>query len=133
MPLMRTLIISLSLNRILRHRGHFGNVSLTWQLFDNNSALRPGEEFYETYGTVCFMDGERSKPITLRAISDRIPEFNEFYTLKLVNASGIVFHTTISFISGRKELCLINQKETNTGKSITLNHVLIPYTFLVRF
>ncbi|XP_032062639.1 adhesion G-protein coupled receptor V1 [Aythya fuligula] len=73
---------------ILRHRGHFGNVSLTWQLFDNNSALRPGEEFYETYGTVCFMDGERSKPITLRAISDRIPEFNEFYTLKLVNASG---------------------------------------------
>ncbi|XP_010295475.1 PREDICTED: G-protein coupled receptor 98-like [Phaethon lepturus] len=73
---------------VLRHRGHFGNVSLTWQLFDNDSALRPGEEFYETYGTVCFMDGEGSKPITLHAISDRIPEFNEFYILKLVNASG---------------------------------------------
>ncbi|KAM9251115.1 adhesion G-protein coupled receptor V1 [Cariama cristata] len=73
---------------VLRHRGHFGNVSLTWQLFDKDSALRPGEEFYETYGTVCFMDGEGSKPITLHAISDRIPEFNEFYILKLVNASG---------------------------------------------
>ncbi|XP_054253432.1 adhesion G-protein coupled receptor V1 [Indicator indicator] len=73
---------------VLRHRGHFGNVSLTWQLFDNGSALRPGEEFYETYGTVHFMDGEGSKPITLRAISDRIPEFNEFYILKLVNVSG---------------------------------------------
>ncbi|NXK95299.1 GPR98 protein, partial [Formicarius rufipectus] len=73
---------------ILRHRGHFGNVSLTWQLFHNDSALRPGEEFYETYGTVCFMDGERSKPIMLQAVSDKIPEFNEFYILKLVNASG---------------------------------------------
>ncbi|XP_031463513.1 adhesion G-protein coupled receptor V1-like, partial [Phasianus colchicus] len=73
---------------ILRHRGHFGNVSLSWQLFDNNSALKPGEEFYETYGTVFFMDSERSKPIILHAISDRIPEFNEFYVLKLVNASG---------------------------------------------
>lgn len=122
-----------SLNRILRHRGHFGNVSLSWQLFDNNSALQPGEEFYETYGTVFFMDGERSKPVTLHAISDRIPEFNEFYILKLVNASGIVFHITIHFISGRKELCLINQKETSTGKSIALNHVLISYDFLERF
>lgn len=111
---------SVSLNRILRHRGHFGNVSLTWQLFDNNSALRPGEEFYETYGTVYFMDGERSKPITLHAISDRIPEFNEFYILQLVNASGIVFHITIPFVSGRKGLYLINQKEPNSGMIFTL-------------
>ncbi|NXX79900.1 GPR98 protein, partial [Urocolius indicus] len=73
---------------VLRHRGHFGDVSLTWQLFDNDSALRPGEEFYETYGTVCFLDGEGSKPITLHAIWDRIPEFNEVYILKLMNASG---------------------------------------------
>ncbi|NWV26847.1 GPR98 protein, partial [Origma solitaria] len=73
---------------ILRHRGHFGNVSLTWQLFHNNSTLKPGEEFYETYGTVYFMDGEGSKPIVLHAISDKIPEFNEFYILKLVKVSG---------------------------------------------
>ncbi|XP_010086194.1 PREDICTED: G-protein coupled receptor 98-like, partial [Pterocles gutturalis] len=57
-------------------------------LFDNDSVLRPGEEFYETYGSLHFMDGEGSKPITLHAISDGIPEFNEFYILKLVNASG---------------------------------------------
>ncbi|NWV48163.1 GPR98 protein, partial [Daphoenositta chrysoptera] len=73
---------------ILRHRGHFGNVSLTWQLFHNDSTLKPGEEFYETYGTVYFMDGEGSKPIVLHALSDKIPEFNEFYILKLVNVSG---------------------------------------------
>ncbi|NXO67952.1 GPR98 protein, partial [Phainopepla nitens] len=73
---------------ILRHRGHFGNVSLTWQLFQNDSTLKPGEEFCETYGTVYFMDGEGSKPIVLHAVSDKIPEFNEFYILKLVNVSG---------------------------------------------
>ncbi|NXH80376.1 GPR98 protein, partial [Edolisoma coerulescens] len=73
---------------ILRHRGHFGNVSLTWQLFHNDSTLAPGEEFCETYGTVYFMDGEGSKPIVLHAVSDKIPEFNEFYILKLVNISG---------------------------------------------
>lgn len=77
-----------SLHRIIRHKGRFGNVSLTWQLFKNDSSLEPGQEFYETYGTVWFLDGEASKPITLHAIPDKIPEFNEFYTLKLVNASG---------------------------------------------
>ncbi|NWV35380.1 GPR98 protein, partial [Grantiella picta] len=73
---------------ILRHRGHFGNISLTWQLFHNDSTLKSGEEFCESYGTVYFVDGEGSKPIVLHAISDKIPEFNEFYILKLVNISG---------------------------------------------
>lgn len=83
--------LSVSLNRVLRHRGHFGNVSLTWQLFHNDSTLKPGEEFCETFGTVYFVDGEGSKLIVLHAVSDKIPEFNEFYILKLVNISGIVF------------------------------------------
>ncbi|XP_039203977.1 adhesion G-protein coupled receptor V1 isoform X7 [Crotalus tigris] len=73
---------------ILRQRGYFGNVSLAWQLFGNNSALDPGQEFYEVSGTVWFIEGEKSQPITLHAIPDKIPEFNEFYTLKLVNTSG---------------------------------------------
>ncbi|XP_054843539.1 adhesion G-protein coupled receptor V1 [Eublepharis macularius] len=73
---------------IMRHRGCFGNVSVTWRLFENGSALDPGEEFYEVSGTVQFRDGEGSKPIILHAISDKIPEFNEFYMLKLVNATG---------------------------------------------
>ncbi|XP_076995276.1 adhesion G-protein coupled receptor V1 [Tamandua tetradactyla] len=73
---------------ILRHRGHFGNVSVAWQLFQNDSALQPGQEFYETSGNVNFVDGEGAKPIILHAFPDKIPEFNEFYTLKLVNISG---------------------------------------------
>ncbi|XP_069348971.1 adhesion G-protein coupled receptor V1 [Eulemur rufifrons] len=73
---------------ILRNRGHFGNVSVAWQLFQNDSALHTGQEFYETSGTVNFMDGEVAKPIILHAFPDAIPEFNEFYILKLVNISG---------------------------------------------
>ncbi|XP_008578647.1 PREDICTED: G-protein coupled receptor 98, partial [Galeopterus variegatus] len=73
---------------ILRHRGHFGNVFVAWKLFQNDSALQPGQEFYETSGTVNFMDGEEAKPVTLHAFPDKIPEFNEFYILKLVNISG---------------------------------------------
>uniref|UniRef100_A0A096MK89 Adhesion G-protein coupled receptor V1 n=1 Tax=Rattus norvegicus TaxID=10116 RepID=A0A096MK89_RAT len=72
---------------ILRHRGHFGNVSVAWHLFQNAS-LQPGREFYETSGTVNFTDGEGTKPVILRAFPDRIPEFNEFYILRLVNISG---------------------------------------------
>uniref|UniRef100_G1KP04 Adhesion G-protein coupled receptor V1 n=1 Tax=Anolis carolinensis TaxID=28377 RepID=G1KP04_ANOCA len=73
---------------VLRQRGHFGNVSLAWQLFENNSTLDPGEEFFEVSGVIQFRDGEWSQPITLHAIPDKIPEFNEFYILKLVNTSG---------------------------------------------
>uniref|UniRef100_A0A8C2V3T1 Adhesion G-protein coupled receptor V1 n=1 Tax=Chinchilla lanigera TaxID=34839 RepID=A0A8C2V3T1_CHILA len=73
---------------ILRHRGRFGNVSVGWQIFQNDSALRPGQEFYETSGTVYFMDGDKAKPIILHAFPDSIPEFNEFYVLKLINISG---------------------------------------------
>ncbi|XP_042546906.1 adhesion G-protein coupled receptor V1 [Dipodomys spectabilis] len=73
---------------ILRDRGHFGDVSLAWQLFQNDSVLQPGQEFYETSGTVNIMDGEGAKPIIIHAFPDKIPEFNEFYILKLVNISG---------------------------------------------
>ncbi|KAM5298193.1 adhesion G-protein coupled receptor V1 [Ctenodactylus gundi] len=73
---------------ILRHRGHFGNVSVAWQLFQNDSALQPGQEFFDTSGTINFMDGEGAKPVVLHAFPDNVPEFNEFYILKLVNISG---------------------------------------------
>ncbi|XP_055460041.1 adhesion G-protein coupled receptor V1 [Psammomys obesus] len=65
---------------ILRHRGHFGNVSVAWQLFQNAS-LQPGQEFYETSGTVNFTDGEGAKPVVLHAFPDRIPEFNDFLVI----------------------------------------------------
>ncbi|XP_073534717.1 adhesion G-protein coupled receptor V1 isoform X1 [Phyllobates terribilis] len=74
--------------KVLRDRGHFGNVFLHWQIMQNGSVLQPGQEFEETWGIVWFNDKDAFKYITLHAVSDQIPEFNEFYVLKLMNISG---------------------------------------------
>ncbi|XP_062371958.1 adhesion G-protein coupled receptor V1 [Sardina pilchardus] len=73
---------------VLRDRGHFGNVTIFWQLFANDTPLQPGVEFSNTSGSVVFTTGEAIKPIILEAISDKLPEFIEFYVLVLVNISG---------------------------------------------
>ncbi|XP_030633613.1 adhesion G-protein coupled receptor V1 [Chanos chanos] len=71
-----------------RDRGHFGNVTVFWQLFANDTPLEPSQEFANTSGSIIFTTGEETKPIVLEAISDKLPEFNEFYELRLVNISG---------------------------------------------
>ncbi|XP_018414734.1 PREDICTED: G-protein coupled receptor 98, partial [Nanorana parkeri] len=74
--------------KVMRERGHFGKVLLLWQIFQNGSFLHPGQEFYESQGSLLFNDQEEFKYITLHAIPDQLPEFNEYYILKLVNISG---------------------------------------------
>ncbi|XP_042344940.1 adhesion G-protein coupled receptor V1 [Plectropomus leopardus] len=75
---------------VLRARGHFGIVTVFWQLFANDSMtpLEENQEFTNTSGSITFTTGEETKPIILEAISDKLPEFNEFFVLKLVNISG---------------------------------------------
>ncbi|XP_051546873.1 adhesion G-protein coupled receptor V1 isoform X1 [Myxocyprinus asiaticus] len=73
---------------VLRDRGHFGNVTIYWQLFANDIPLEPHQEFLNTYGSIVFRTGEKTKPIVLEAISDKLPEFTEFYELRLMNVSG---------------------------------------------
>ncbi|XP_036383544.1 LOW QUALITY PROTEIN: adhesion G-protein coupled receptor V1 [Megalops cyprinoides] len=73
---------------VVRDRGPFGNVTVYWQLFANDTALEPGQEFVNVSGSIIFTTGEVTKPIVLQAISDKMPEFNEFYTLRLMNVSG---------------------------------------------
>ncbi|MED6250420.1 Adhesion G-protein coupled receptor V1 [Ataeniobius toweri] len=75
---------------VLRARGHFGNVTVSWQLFANDSftPLDENQEFVHTFGSITFTTGEEAKPIFLEAISDKLPEFNEFFVLRLVNISG---------------------------------------------
>uniref|UniRef100_A0A8C7IVD8 Adhesion G-protein coupled receptor V1 n=1 Tax=Oncorhynchus kisutch TaxID=8019 RepID=A0A8C7IVD8_ONCKI len=72
----------------IRARGHFGNVTLFWRLYANDTALEPGQEFTNTSGSITFATGEETKPIVLEAISDKLPEFNEFYILRLISISG---------------------------------------------
>ncbi|KAL0979759.1 hypothetical protein UPYG_G00189270 [Umbra pygmaea] len=71
-----------------RARGHFGNVTVFWRLSVNDTALMPGQEFVHTSGSITFSTGEEAKPIILEAISDKLPEFNEFYVLRLINITG---------------------------------------------
>uniref|UniRef100_A0A3B5LIK0 Adhesion G-protein coupled receptor V1 n=1 Tax=Xiphophorus couchianus TaxID=32473 RepID=A0A3B5LIK0_9TELE len=71
-------------------KGHFGNVTVFWQLFANDSAtpLEEKQEFVNTLGSITFVTGEETKPIVLEAVADTLPEFNEFFVLRLVNISG---------------------------------------------
>ncbi|XP_059910296.1 adhesion G-protein coupled receptor V1 [Gadus macrocephalus] len=66
---------------VRRARGHFGEVSVFWRLYANDSltALEEGQEFSNTSGSVAFSTGEGSRPVVLEAIPDRLPEFNEYY------------------------------------------------------
>lgn len=50
--------------------------------------LEENQEFTNTFGSITFTTGEETKPIVLEAISDKLPEFNEFFFLSLVNVSG---------------------------------------------
>ena len=50
--------------------------------------LEENQEFTNTSGSITFTTGEETKPIVLEAISDKLPEFNEFFVLSLVNVSG---------------------------------------------
>lgn len=65
-------------------------MTVFWQLFANDSVtpLEEDQEFTNTSGSITFTTGEETKPIVLQAISDKLPEFNEFFVLKLVNISG---------------------------------------------
>uniref|UniRef100_A0A673Z153 Adhesion G-protein coupled receptor V1 n=1 Tax=Salmo trutta TaxID=8032 RepID=A0A673Z153_SALTR len=73
---------------VIRARGHFGNVTVFWRLYANDTALEPGQEFTNTSGSITFTTGEETKPVVLEAISDKLPEFNEFYVLRLISISG---------------------------------------------
>ncbi|KAE8292326.1 hypothetical protein D5F01_LYC09693 [Larimichthys crocea] len=66
------------------------NATVFWQLFANDSVtpLEENQEFTNTSGSITFTTGEETKPIVLEAISDKLPEFNEFFVLRLVNISG---------------------------------------------
>lgn len=85
---------------VIRNRGHFGNVTVFWQLFANYTPLKLSQEFVNTSGFIVFTTGEKNRPIVLEAISDKLPEFNEFFELRLINISGQ--HQTANNVFFRK-------------------------------
>ncbi|KAF3695921.1 Monogenic audiogenic seizure susceptibility protein 1 -like protein [Channa argus] len=75
---------------VQRERGCFGNITVFWQLFANDSVtpLEKNQEFTNSSGSISFTECVRMMPIVLEAIADKLPEFNEFFVLRLVNISG---------------------------------------------
>ncbi|XP_032809135.2 adhesion G-protein coupled receptor V1 isoform X2 [Petromyzon marinus] len=73
---------------IVRERGLFGLVAVSWQLFNGNATPLAGEEFKDSRGTVVFLAGQRDHSVELTANVDNVPEFDETYTLKLTSVSS---------------------------------------------
>lgn len=65
-------------------------MTVFWRLFANDSVTPLDEdgEFTNISGSITFTTGEETKPIVVQAVADKLPEFNEFFVLKLVNISG---------------------------------------------
>uniref|UniRef100_A0AAV2MS74 Staphylococcus aureus surface protein A n=1 Tax=Knipowitschia caucasica TaxID=637954 RepID=A0AAV2MS74_KNICA len=86
---------------VLRSRGIFGNVTIFWQLYSNDSVtqLEERQEFTNTSGTITFTSHEKRKAIILEAISDKLPEMDEFYVLRLVNITGGAAQLDISTLN----------------------------------
>ncbi len=79
-------------------------MTVFWQLFANDSVtpLEENQEFNNTSGSITFTTGEETKPIVLEAISDKLPEFIEFFVLRLVNISG-EFEIEVKYLSDLRD------------------------------
>lgn len=75
--------------------------------------LEENQEFTNTSGSITFTTGEETKPIVLEAISDKLPEFIEFFVLRLVNISG-EFRIIVTYLSVLRDIFYISLEKSAT-------------------
>ncbi|XP_030832667.1 adhesion G-protein coupled receptor V1 isoform X3 [Strongylocentrotus purpuratus] len=74
---------------VVRERGSFGIVQVNWVITTNTSTpLSDDEDFEEVRGYVEFATSQNQGTITLRTLTDGIPEFNEHFLLTLTSTNG---------------------------------------------
>lgn len=73
---------------MLRDRGLFGLATLHWRIAINGTQLLPGLEFEHAVGELIFLNGQSEQNLELHVLADGFPEYNELYTVELVNVSG---------------------------------------------
>ncbi|XP_070543508.1 adhesion G-protein coupled receptor V1-like isoform X2 [Ptychodera flava] len=75
---------------IKRDRGAYGVVRIYWQVYYNGTdvPLLDGREFRSTSGFVEFANLQTRKALTLDVLADTIPEHDEVYAIRLINATG---------------------------------------------
>lgn len=74
--------------RVTRLRGTFDSATIFWSISGNGTRLGKGEEFEMVEGQIEFNDGQTEYNLELFALADRLPEYNEQYTIQLVNITG---------------------------------------------
>jgi len=79
--------ITLIVGRILRDRGVFGTVSVSWRILDTSTNVVSGE-FQAPSGVVIFYPEETEKTIMLHAVADGVPEYDELVILEIYNITG---------------------------------------------
>jgi uncharacterized delta-60 repeat protein len=75
--------VTITVNRL---SGRTGNVSVNYQTVAGNAT--PGEDYVATSGTLNFSDGETSRSFTVQILDDSAIEGNEFFTVRILNATG---------------------------------------------
>ena len=69
---------------VVRSGGHYGSVSVDWELLRNFSTDPVTDDITPTRGTVRFANDEREKVITLNIVMDNVPEAIERFQLRLL-------------------------------------------------
>ena len=84
-----TYVIFSSYFRVQRSRGTFGNVTVNWEILSNGrTALQDNGEFVQARGGLVFRQGSTSEVLSVTVRSDGVPELNETFYVRLINATG---------------------------------------------
>jgi len=71
---------------VTRTGGSFGTVTVDYSTADGSASA--GNDYMPTSGTLTFVDGDVSKPVSVPVIDDAIYEGDETFSLNLANATG---------------------------------------------
>ena len=74
----------------MRDRGFYGEVHLYWELLVNTTGLQvqEGEDFEFSKGFVTIHDQQQTGSLTLTPLGDGLPEYDEYFMLKMINVTG---------------------------------------------
>ncbi|XP_033109462.1 adhesion G-protein coupled receptor V1-like [Anneissia japonica] len=75
---------------VQRERGFYGVVQVYWMIVHNGTddKVINGQEFVNVEGVLEFADRQSQQVLSIQVLADSIPEFTEYYEVKLVNVSG---------------------------------------------
>ncbi|XP_066912895.1 adhesion G-protein coupled receptor V1-like isoform X2 [Clytia hemisphaerica] len=74
--------------QLSREAGLFGQIVVHWKVESQSPTINTTEQIHPTEGEVLIDDNIKSESITLTIISDKHPEKDQLYTIRLTNITG---------------------------------------------